>query len=366
MTGAQAAGIRIVEARPTPKVGPRQLVPALVGVGLLAGLVTWIGPAVLWRQVVALRWVLPVLIVFGLIKHLLRTLGWNVALKAEGVKITLPHLLRVRIAAQGMAHLSGLDLLVSEPLKPWLLRNVATVQQTIPSTLVEASIYWVTSLLVTTVGTFVALTVVIDSADALAIALVSLATLGGVVLLVFARTPLLPRLAELVGRRVAIQPKWSALLAKAGEIETQMRSFRLRHPATVASLLGFNLLVQVVMFTEVWLVLSTVGAAPDFFRLVTIEAASRIVKMMSFYLPARLGADEAGAAGSFALLGLNPAAGVALALARRIQALTWATVGLVWLGRAGVPRRPVGSSLTVARQSPNGEVRSAQAEKRAS
>lgn len=315
------------------------MVLALAGAGLFAGLITWIGPAVLWQQVVALRWVLMLLIALGAIKHVLRTLAWHAALDAEGVKIPISRLFRTRIAAQGTAHLSGLDLLVSEPIKPWLLRDVATVEETVPSTLLEASTYWVMSLLVTTVGTCVALSAMVDSHARLEIGLVSVATFGGVVLLVFARTPRVPIVAGWVARRMAIRPKWSALMAKAGEIEAQMRSFRLRHPAILASLLGFNLLVQLVMFAEVWLVLWTVGAAADFSHVLMIEAASRMVKMMSFYLPARVGADEAGAAGSFALLGLNPAAGVALALARRVQALTWAVVGLVWLARAGVPRR---------------------------
>lgn len=344
MTDAPAASSRVSETGRATTIKASQIALALVGAGLLAGVVTWIGPAVLWRQVVAIRRVLAVLIVLGALKHLLRTLAWHAALEAEGIRVALTDLLRVRIAAQGTAHLSGLDLLVSEPLKPWLLREVARVEDTLPSTLLEASTYWVTSLLVTTIGTFVALTLMVDThmvdiRATLTIVLVSLTIFGGVVLIVFARTPRLPALARVAARRTAMPPKWSALMVKAGEIEARMRSFRLRHPGTVASLLGFNLLVQVVMFTEVWLVLSAVGVAADFSRLVMIEAASRIVKMMSFYLPARVGADEAGAAGSFALLGLNPAAGVALALARRVQALAWAAAGLLWLARAGMPRR---------------------------
>lgn len=338
MTSVPGAGSR---GRQTGRAfKAQQIVLTLAGAALFAGLVAWIGPAVLWRQVVALRWILVLLIASGAVKHGLRTLAWHAALVAEGVPIPISRLLRTRLAAQGTGHLSGLDLLVSEPMKPWLLRDLATVEATMPSTLVEAASYWVTSLLVTTVGTCVALNAMIDGHARWEIGLVSVATFGGVVLFVFARTPLVPILARWIARRMTIRPTWSALMAKAGEIEAQMRSFRLRHPAVLAGLLAFSLLVQVVMFAEVWLVLWAAGAAPDFSHVLMIEAASRVVKMMSFYMPGRVGADEAGAAGSFALLGLNPAAGVALALGRRIQALTWAVVGVVSLGRAGVPRKP--------------------------
>ncbi len=305
-----------------------------VGLALLGALVMGIGPLVVWEQLVALRWVIPVLVVAGLVKHAFRTVAWQLALDADDVRIPISQLFQVRIAAHGVAYASGLDLIVSEPLKPWLLRKVAPADATIPATLVEASLYWLVSLAVTTVGAFAAVTVVADTRSAQAGAWGALAVLGGVLWLVLGRTRQVPRLARIATRWTATRPRWSAILDRAAEAEVRMRSFRLRHPGTVGLMLGLNLFVQVVMLGEVATVLAALGHPHDLTRLFEIEAASRVVKMLSFYVPARMGADEAGAAGAFLLLGLNPAAGVALALARRLQVLAWATLGLAWFAAA--------------------------------
>ncbi|MFQ5791406.1 MAG: lysylphosphatidylglycerol synthase domain-containing protein, partial [Acidobacteriota bacterium] len=195
---------------------------------------------------------------------------------------------------------------------------------------------------------FIAIHMVADKQDAFTLSFICLATSGLVVLLLFARAPLLPRPVAFVSRVKALPERWLSMLDKAGEMERQMRSFRLRHRGAVVRILSINLLVQIVMLAEVWMVLSAVGVPVYFSRLVAIEAASRLVKMLSFYVPGRLGADEAGAAGSFLVLGLDPAAGLTLALARRAQGICWAAVGLAWLGRGDTARKPSIPSVGVA------------------
>lgn len=316
----------------------KQIFSAGFGVLLLAALIVWIGPETFYQQFIALKWVLPILVLMGLAKHLLRTWSWREALLAEGLEIGFMELLRVRIGSQAVAYLSSMGMVVSEPLKPWLLRRVASYKKTLPPTVVEAAVYWFVSLFVMTVGTFVTINVLADTHNALTLSLICLASFVGIVLLLFTRISITGGLQKLITRRFPKRTKWIDGLRKASDMESQIRSFRIRHPRTVADILGIHLLVQVVMFTEVWLVLSAVGAGVGILYLLAIEAASRMVKIMSVYLPGRVGADEAGGAGAFLLLGLNPAAGLTLAIARRIQALCWTALGLAWLSRGGTRR----------------------------
>ncbi len=83
-------------------------------------------------------------------------------MRAEGVELPYLRLLRVRLASQGIAYLSSLGPVVSEPLKHWLLRHVAPVPSTVTATLAEATTYWMTALLVTTVGTVTAVSLLAD------------------------------------------------------------------------------------------------------------------------------------------------------------------------------------------------------------
>jgi hypothetical protein len=58
---------------------------------------------------------------------------------------------------------------------------------------------------------------------------------------------------------------------------------------------------------------------------------TRALKMISGWIPARLGSDEGGAISAFALTGLSPLLGLSLALTRRTRDLLWALIGIVWL-----------------------------------
>jgi hypothetical protein len=62
----------------------------------------------------------------------------------------------------------------------------------------------------------------------------------------------------------------------------------------------------------------------------SIEAAGRAVRLLGGWMPARIGADEGGAAAAFAALGLPTAAGLALALTRRFRDILASLIGLTW------------------------------------
>jgi hypothetical protein len=62
-----------------------------------------------------------------------------------------------------------------------------------------------------------------------------------------------------------------------------------------------------------------------------MEAASRAVKTMGGWLPARMGADESGMAAASLTFGLSSLTGLAVALARRVRDMTEAITGLGWL-----------------------------------
>lgn len=312
----------------------RRVVSALFSIGLLVGLTVWIGPQVLLQQFAALRWVLPLVVGLGFLKHLLRTWAWRQALAAEGVTLSFGELLKVRIASQAVAYFSSMGLLISEPMKPWLLRKSAAPRSTIPATLLEAGIYWFTSLLVTTAGTFVVLRLVATRQSVAMMSAIWVAIFAAVIALMFARTPLTSRLAGFVEQHSWMPQRLASGLRKAGDMESRIRSFRHRHPRATLRILVADGLVQVVMFAEVWVVLATIGVGVSFALLLAIEAASRVVKMLGFFVPGRVGADEAGAAGSFILLGLPASAGLTLAIARRVGGLAWAGVGLVWLSHS--------------------------------
>jgi hypothetical protein len=58
-----------------------------------------------------------------------------------------------------------------------------------------------------------------------------------------------------------------------------------------------------------------------------------------FFVPAKAGTQEGGKMLIFSLLGLDPAKGLSLAIARRIRELTWAGIALlIWRRQRSLKR----------------------------
>jgi len=109
---------------------------------------------------------------------------------------------------------------------------------------------------------------------------------------------------------------------------------------------------QALVASEVVVVLWALHLSIHFFTILVIEGVTRGLKMLSGWIPARLGSDEGGAVSAFALIGFSPMLGLALALTRRVRDLLWAFVGIVllaWSSRRAQPSqemaRPISTNL---------------------
>lgn len=304
---------------------------ALVGLAFAALAIHWVGVGALTSMLAALRWAIPALLVLGGLKHIFRVRAWQLSLRAEGIEVPFLSLFRARIGAQALAYLASMGGILSEPLKPWLLRKHVAAGKSIAPTIVEAFVYWVTALTVIAAGVLAAAPWVGDDATTRVVTIGTAVAAALVAVGLLKRGALLGALERRAGKTRGRVSTWRQKLRQAAEVEDQIRSFRIRHPRTVRRIAVLNFGVQAAMLAEVWVVVSTLGVAVTPALVLAIEGASRLVKIMTFYIPGRIGADEAGGAASFLLLGLSPAAGLTLALARRAQALLWAGMGFVWL-----------------------------------
>jgi hypothetical protein len=88
---------------------------------------------------------------------------------------------------------------------------------------------------------------------------------------------------------------------------------------------------QVLMSAEIAAMFLAFGIPCHLGVILSLETASRLIKAVGGWLPARIGADESGMAAAFLTFGLSSMTGLAVALACRVRDLTEAAVGLCWL-----------------------------------
>jgi hypothetical protein len=317
----------------------------LAGAGLL--LLLFVGSRIglhsVIEKLVAVRAGIAVIIALSLIRLALQTRSWSIALRQDGLDSSVRDLIFIRLASQSMGYLTVLGPVASEPMKISLLQKRA--KSPAAATLVDTGVYWFASGLVGIAGCLAAGLLLAHNPRSVATAVI-LATIfvGG--LFAIARPKLLlARIAESLGARC---PRW---LRKGAQIEIAIRTFAAQNRPAIRQMFLLDVVCQALAAAEVATVFWFLRLPLHAGVILGLEAASRMVKMASGWMPARIGADESGAAGAFLSFGLPAAAGLALALARRTRDLLACLVGLGWL--AWMSRRnqdsvsPDGESLAV-------------------
>ena len=294
-----------------------------VGVGLLL----FVGSRIGWTHVLSqlsLVWVaLPFVLVLSLVRLVLQTASWKVALRAEGLTTNAFELMRIRLASQSMGYLSTFGPTLSEPMKVRLL-GVVNWKKSTTATIADTGVYWFAASVAGLMGCAAAAIILVRTHYSIAV-LMTAALFALFLALLLRRAPVLGPVARFFGART---PAW---LIKAAEIETQIRSFRERHARAARLMMTLDLVCQALLIAEAAVVIACASVALHPLALLGIEAAVRITKIFAGWLPGRIGADEGGTSAAFAAFGLSPAAGLMLALVRRCRDLLWCAAGLAWL-----------------------------------
>lgn len=303
--------------------GRKDLALALLGFSILAFAASRIGVHSLLREMSVLRIGLPVIVALSLVRLALQTASWSIALRRDGIHCSVGELMLVRLASQGIGYLTILGPAASEPMKISLLRNHPRSAAT--ATLVDTGVYWFTSGLVGIAGCLAAAIVLVDSRNAATSMLILAAVLvAGLFLIVRPKSPF----TALGGVHGVRGPRW---LTKAVEIDTAIRKFASEQPSAIRRMFLLDLVCQVLLAAEVVTVFWCLKLPLHAGTLLGLEAATRMIKIAAGWMPARIGADESGAAGAFAAFGLPAASGLVLALARRTRDLLGCLIGLTWL-----------------------------------
>lgn len=315
------------------------LAVAFVAIALFVWVIAHLGLSTLVEQLKAMRIALPIVLGLSLVRLFLQSLTWSASLKGRQVSVSIPRLAVARLAGQSMGYLTVLGPVISEPLKIKLLGT--STEATIAATFLDNGVYWFTSALLAIIGLaslpFVAVHGAVYHSIPAAVALAL------VVFVITRRNPILSGLVRAFGKKA---PSW---LTRAEKFESLIRNYRVSQPALVRRMFLIDIACQALIVSEVVVVLWALHLSIHFFTILVIEGVTRGLKMLSGWIPARLGSDEGGAISAFALIGFSPMLGLALALTRRVRDLLWALIGIVLLAWGSRRAQP---SQDMARPTP--------------
>jgi hypothetical protein len=297
------------------------LIAVVTALVLFGWVIAHVGLSAMLVQLKAMRVALPIVLALSVLRLLLQTITWSASLEGEHVSVNATKLMGVRLAAQSMGYLTVLGPVISEPLKIKLLGT--STEPTVTATFLDDGVYWFTSALLAIVG-IVSLPFVAARGSSYH-SIPAVLALALMAFVITRRNPILSGVVRTLGKQA---PLW---LSRAEHFESSIRNYRLSQPALVRRMFWIDVACQVLIASEVVVVLWSLHLSIHFFTILVIEGVTRGLKMLSGWIPARLGSDEGGAISAFALTGLSPALGLALALTRRVRDLLWALIGIVWL-----------------------------------
>ena len=147
---------------------------------------------------------------------------------------------------------------------------------------------------------------------------------------------------RLGGRALAWIGLGQRVAAAAGRLDTELQWFYRAQRGRAAAAFGLSLVGWATGVLETWLMLLLLGSPVTLLTALVIEAGAAGVRALGFLVPGSLGVLEGGIVGLFALLGLDPATGLAFGVVRRIREAVWILVGYACLallrgGRVAAP-----------------------------
>ncbi len=317
-----------------PRFSLLNILVALVGIALLVFTVQRVGWSTVVSGITSVGWWFVLVVLLGATRMACRSRAWMVC--AEDRQLRFRDAFGAMLAADALGNLTPLGLLASEPTKIMLTRSRISTVTSVASVTIENACYTASVLVVLLTGTWLFLrrAGVPPALEQIASILVVVIVLAGFAALWLARSQpaVLSRFAPLITR---LAGRTAVPVDAIKEVEARIYGV-LRWPLSRLAHVGlWELVFHVAAVAEVWLVLRVLpGAANatlgDAFLL---ESTGRFVTIAFKFIPYRLGIDEAGSGAVAQVIGIGPAAGVTLALVRRLRILVLNAFGLIRLAR---------------------------------
>lgn len=306
---------------------------AVVGFILLVLTVQRVGG---WGSIVdgvrSIGWWFVAVLALGAFRMVCRTLAWMAC--ADDPQLRFLDAFKAWLIGDAMGNITPLGLLASEPTKVLMVRTRISTVTSIASVTIENAFYTASVLMVLLSGTWLFLQranvpVGLEQISELIIGVVALVAIAGV-WAIRTQPAVLSRLAPVITK---LTGKPDAPAEAIKEIEARIYEVPRWPAGRIARVSAWEVLFHVAAVAEVWVVLRLLVPDITVAEAFLLESAGRFVTVAFKFVPYRLGIDEIGSEAVATALGLPPAIGVTLALARRLRILILNAAGLLRLVR---------------------------------
>jgi glycosyltransferase 2 family protein len=318
----------------------------VIGLILLVALLHELGVQTVLQNLRLASWGIIPLILQEILAFVANTLGWLAAFPTPRPRIAFSELLRARIAGDAVNYLTPTATLGGEFVRTRYLHGQADGTSLVASVAVAKLSQTIGQIAFVVIGLFFVLH---DTPlpplvrHSLIIGLVLFSALTGVLIIAQRRGMFSPML-RLV-HRLGLLQHTPEFVRRLQHLDAEIARFHGHARGALALSSACFCAGWAVGIIEIYLILWLLGLPVSVHRALTIEVFSVALDGMLFFVPGKVGTQEGGKVLIFALLGLDPAKGLALGILRRIRELTWALIGMLLLSRQQLSPRPAWQPL---------------------
>jgi len=308
----------------------------LLGLGLFAWVVRETGLDELRVLIPALSGPGALVLFFYPVISLPDAWGWYIVLSRDGrMKNGFWHALLIRMAGEGLNSITPfLDIggeflkvsLVSKHLNLSRRVTVASVILTRSALLFSEMLFWMLGFSLAFV--LLAMPGAVNIAFGTALSIFLLVCAGLVFVQKKGLSSTFGKLFESLGLR---GEHWERFEVPLKDIDEEIAFFYGRGGLKLARVIILHYAGWMAGSIETYAMLHVLGVNVSIWEAVILEAALQFVRTASFFIPANLGAQEAGLAFAIEQMGIHPGLGVALSLFKRLRQIIWTGVSFgIW------------------------------------
>ncbi|MDE2511438.1 MAG: flippase-like domain-containing protein [Elusimicrobia bacterium] len=299
----------------------------LLGAGTFVYLLLEFDPGRLLNHLLAFGWGFAALLPFQILDHSLNAAGWLLAFPPESAGgVRFWDLVRVRIAGDGVNYLTPSAQIGGEFVRPGMLRSDLPTDVKVTSVLVAKVTQSVGQAFFIISGVGYLLHAKLFQFEGRQATLGAVGV-GGILFGLVAGVGLL-----IMEPPAWVQRRFPAAVKSSEGVRGLLKSYLRSHPLRMLGSIAFFMLGYSWGAAEIWLICHFLGLNLSVETAFSIEFLSNLVDSLAFWVPAKLGTQEAGKTAIFAGLGLRPEMGFTVGVIRHVRELVWAGFGLALYG----------------------------------
>jgi len=313
-------------------LGRLDLAFLVAGLALFAYLLATLGARDVWGHLRLVGFGVLLIIAQEILAYAANTAGWYAAFRPPRPRIAPQRLFAARIVGDAINHVTPTAGLGGEFVRARYLRDDAAAKALVASVSIAKVSQFTGQVLFVAIGlAWILPHTTLPSGWRIALTAGLLLFVSLVVALIIVQrrgmfTPLLHTV-----RRLGFVREHAELGARLAQLDAEIARYHVdRNGAFTWSVLAFTLGWALGML-EVALMLWLLDIPVTLPTVLAIEVLSIVIDGILFFVPAKVGTQEAGKVAIFTVLGLDPAKGLALGILRRLRESTWAGVGLLLL-----------------------------------